>query len=93
MTDKPTEQKESLLTFPCDFTIKVFGLANTDFEAAALTIVRQHVPTFSDTMIVSRPSENGKYLALSITIHAESKAQIDNIYQSFTDSPHIIMAL
>lgn len=89
----PSNPNDTLLTFPCDFTIKVFGLANADFEATALSIVRQQVPSFSDTVLTSRLSENGKYLALSITVHVDSKAQLDSIYQALSKAPNIIMVL
>jgi len=83
----------SLLTFPCDFTIKVFGLGTEEFEAAVLMIVHQHVPNFSDRMIQSHPSKQGKYLALSLTVHVDSKDQLDDIYRALSSSPHVLMAL
>lgn len=88
-----TDQNESLLKFPCDFTIKVFGLASDEFEAAVFGIVHKIIPNLSDRAIHARKSENGKYLALSITVHAESKAQLDSIYQALSSSPLVLMAL
>lgn len=82
-----------MLTFPCDFTIKVFGLAVQEFEAAVLMIVNKHAPNLSGRVIQSRPSENGKYLALSITIHVNSKEQLDDIYRDLSSSPHVLMTL
>lgn len=93
MTDNQVPPGESLLKFPCDFTIKVFGLANDDFEAAALGIIHKHAPNFTDQAFQARPSEGGKYKALSITIHAESKEQLDAIYMELSASPHILMVL
>lgn len=93
MTDKPTPPTESLLTFPCDFTIKVFGLGSDEFEAEVLMLVHKHVPNLSERAIQSRPSENGKYRALSITVHVDSKEQLDNLYRALSSSPHVLMAL
>lgn len=92
MTDKP-DQPQTLLTFPCDFTIKVFGLGSDEFEAAVLMLIHKHVPNLSDRAIQSRPSANGKYRALTITVHVDSKAQLDSIYQDLSSSPHVLMAL
>lgn len=92
MSDKP-KQPETLLKFPCDFTLKVFGLANDEFEAAALGIIHKHAPNLSGRAIESRPSGNGKYLALSITIAVDSKEQLDNIYKELSASPNVIMVL
>lgn len=93
MTDKPTDKPESLLTFPCDFPIKIFGLTDSPFETEALSIIRRYVPDFKDTALSSRPSQNGKYIALSVTVQVDSKAQLDSIYQELSRSPHIIMVL
>lgn len=93
MTDKPKDQPETLLTFPCDFPIKIFGLTDSPFEAEALAIIRRHVPGFTDTTLSSRPSQNGKYIALSVIVHVDSKAQLDSIYEELSKSPLIIMVL
>ena len=83
---------ETLLTFPCDFTIKVFGAASEEFEAAVLQIINQHAPK-TERKIETRLSENGKYKSLSITIHVESKEQLDRIYVDLSASPLVLMAL
>lgn len=93
MTDKKDSSNETLLKFPCDFTIKVFGLGTDEFEAEVLMLVHKYVPNLSDRAIKSRPSENGKYRALSITVHVTSKEQLDNIYCALSSSPHVLMAL
>lgn len=87
------EQNESLLKFPCDFTIKVFGVASDEFEAAVFGIVHKLASNLSDRAIQSRPSESGKYLALSITVHVESKTQLDDIYKALSSSPFVLMVL
>lgn len=92
MTDKSQTPPETLLTFPCDFTIKVFGIDNDQYKPAVLAIINKYTKA-NDANIVARPSENGKYLALSITLHIDSKEQLDNIYRELSSSPQIIMAL
>jgi hypothetical protein len=92
MTKKP-DTEETLLTFPCDFTLKVFGLANDTFEATVLAIIHKHAPNLSGRQIKTRKSENGKYLALSVTIHVDSKLQLDNLYRELSASPYVLMAL
>lgn len=93
MTDTPIPPGESLLKFPCDFTLKVFGLKSDEFEAAVLVIIHKHAPNLSDRAIESRPSQQGKYCALSVTIHVDSKEQLDNIYRELSSSPQVIMVL
>lgn len=84
---------ETLLTFPCDFTIKVFGAASEEFEAAVLQIVNKHVPNSSERVVDSRLSANGKYKSLSLTVHVDSKEQLDKIYLDLSASPQVIMTL
>jgi putative lipoic acid-binding regulatory protein len=88
-----TNPSDSILSFPCDFAIKIFGIHSDEFEIHAINLVRNHTPNLTETAISSRPSKDGKYLALTITVHVESKQQLDNIYQDLTASPHILMAL
>jgi uncharacterized protein len=93
MSETKTPNKKTLLTFPCDFTIKVFGLANDNFETTVLLIIQKYIPHLTGHTVTSRTSENGKYLALSITISAESQEQLDNIYRDLSSSPAVLMAI
>lgn len=87
------EQTEPAHQFPCDFMIKIFGVASDQFEIEALTIIRKYTPHLRETAIRSRSSRDGKYLALSITITADNQEQLDNIYRDLSTNPHVLMAL
>jgi putative lipoic acid-binding regulatory protein len=91
MTQKTEPQ--SPLQFPCEFMIKVFGHASDQFELEVLTIIRKHVQDLRENALSVRPSKDGKYLALTIKINAESKDQLDDIYRDLSRNPHILMAL
>lgn len=90
MTD---EQKTSLLKFPCDFPIKVVGKASDNFEVEVFKIFHQYCPDLPEGSLKQRASNQGKYLALTVTIHAQSQEQLDNIYQALSQCPEVIMAL
>lgn len=75
---------ESLIEFPCDFPIKIMGDNSAEFEAEILRIVRQHVPDLGETAIRQRQSGQGNYLAITVTIRAESRTQLDNLYRALT---------
>lgn len=92
MSDNETNPP-TLLTFPCDFTIKVFGKNEDGFETNVLELVKKHIENTADIKIQSRPSENGKYTALNVSVHVDSKEQLDNIYRELSGSPLIIMTL
>ncbi len=89
----PLDEKKGGLTFPCEFVIKVFGLASDEFKNNILTLVRKHQPNLSEDAIQNRPSKDGKYVALSITVYVASQEQLDTIYRELSTNPHVLMAL
>jgi putative lipoic acid-binding regulatory protein len=86
-------KQETLLEFPCEFPIKAMGLADDDFEALVLSLVRKHAPNLSEAAVRSRDSKGGKYLSVTVTVTATSKEQLDNIYLELTASERVMMAL
>lgn len=88
-----TTEPESLLVFPCEFPIKAMGKASATFEAQIISIMRRHVPDLDETTITCRPSQGGNYLAITVTIQATSRAQLDAIYQDLTACKDVLMAL
>lgn len=88
-----TPPSETLLEFPCEFPIKAFGHAGPDLATHVLEIVRRHAPATDESCVSFRSSSSGKYDAVTVTIQAHSKAQLDSIYQDLTDSSVVIMAL
>ena len=88
-----TDKKDSALTFPCDFPIKIFGVATDQFVPSVLTIIHKHSPNLHESAIVSRPSKDGKYLALTITVTVENQKELDAIYHELTASSFVLMAL
>ena len=75
---------ETLLEFPCDFPIKIMGYNSAEFEATVIGIVRQHVPDLGEGAIRQKQSSKGNYLSLTVTIRAESKAQLDDLYRALS---------
>ncbi|MBK6659511.1 MAG: DUF493 domain-containing protein [Proteobacteria bacterium] len=84
---------DSLLEFPCQFPIKIMGLAAHDFDALVLEIVRRHVTDLDDSAVRARPSREGKYRALTITIEARSQTHLDAIYTELSTHERILMVL
>ena len=84
---------ESPLQFPCTFPIKALGKTTPELDILIVEIIRSHVKDISEGAIKTRPSKNGNYLSVTITITATSQEQLDAIYQDLTDCPAVIMAL
>ncbi len=81
------------LTFPCEFTFKIIGLANDLFESEVLQMFAQHFPQMGEGAISSKLSKNDKYLALSITVLATSQVELDTIYQVLSRHPLVLFVL
>ena len=82
---------ESLLKFPTDLPVKVFGRNDAEFRAAVVAIVERH---YGEAYTLAElPSKQGAYVSLTITVRAESRAQIDAVYRDFVANERILMAL
>lgn len=91
--DLTLKDGETLLEFPCDFPIKAMGLACDEFEIAVIEIINRHVEYLAEDALKMKPSKTGKYTAITITITASSKQQLDAIYIDLTACEHVSIAL
>jgi len=82
-----------LFEFPCEFPIKVMGRDSESFRSLTLAIVERHAGPLAAGSISERQSSKGRFLALTYTIRAQSRAQLDRIYQELTDSGVVLVSL
>ena len=87
------ENDAPLLAFPCDFPIKIMGKTTAGFAQAVTEVVRRHAPDFDPATLGMRPSREGKYLSLTCVIRANSREQLDGLYQELCDHPMVTMVL
>ena len=85
MVENITE--ENLLEFPCDFPIKVMGETSDAFAATMVEVIKAIDPTFDASKVDMRASTGGRFISLTCTVHATSRAQLDNIYRALTSHP------
>ncbi|HEX5125166.1 MAG TPA: DUF493 domain-containing protein [Rhodocyclaceae bacterium] len=83
----------TLLEFPCNFPIKIMGKREDDFAQTILAIVLRHAPDFDAAQMEMRPSSKGNYLALTCTVRATSKPQLDGLYRELSAHPMVKMVL
>lgn len=83
------QAKETLLEFPCRFPVKVMGARHDDFAQTIHDITLRHAPDFVAADLDMRVSKNGNYLAVTVTITAVSKAQLDALYMELTGHPMV----
>ena len=87
------ESEDTLMEFPCEFSVKAMGLATPGFDALIFGIVSRHAPNLSEGAVTTRSSKGGKYLSVSVTFEATGKPQLDAIYQALTDHDQVLMSL
>jgi len=88
-----SKAKESLIEYPCDFPLKVFGIAQQGFAQAVAEAVQQHAPDFDAATIEMRASSSAKYLSLTCTVRVTSREQLDDLYRTLSAHPMVKMVL
>lgn len=92
-SDGGPEPGESPLVFPTDFPIKIMGMNQLEFEPLMIAIVQGHAPDLDVGTVEVRQSRGGKYLSLTVTVRAQSRAQLDAIYLELTRHPLVKVVL
>lgn len=85
--------EESLIEYPCDFPLKIFGLTQPDFAQTIALLVQQYAPDFDPASMEMRSSSGARYLSLTCTVRATSRVQLDSIYRALTSHPMVKMVL
>jgi putative lipoic acid-binding regulatory protein len=91
--NEPKELKHSLVEYPSDFPLKIFGQQQAGFAQAVLEVVTKHDPGFAAASMEMRASKNARYVSLTCTICATSREQLDAVYQELCDHPMVVMVL
>jgi putative lipoic acid-binding regulatory protein len=79
--------------FPAEFPIKVMGRQDSGLRAATREIIERHAGPLSDDRIRVRTSGDGNFVALTYTIVATGRDQLDAIYRELTACKLVLMAL
>jgi len=82
---------EKLLTFPCDFPLKVVGKKSEDFRETVLEIISLHIE--GTHPVTERPSKDNNFIALTVLLRVDSQEQLDNIYRALSSHELVLMVL
>jgi len=69
------------------------GRAEASLAQAVLAVVVRHDPGFDGATMEMRASSGGKYVSLTCTVTATSKAQLDALYRELTSHPLVKVVL
>lgn len=84
---------DSLLTFPCEFPIKVFGKSNAALDEVVAQIAREHCGDLLENAISQRASKQGNYNAVTLNIYVKNREQLDSLYLALNSHPQVKMVL
>ncbi len=85
--------RESLIDYPSDFPIKIMGVMQEQFAQTMVEVVQKHDPEFHAGKMEMRPSSKGNYLALTVTVRATSREQLDNLYRELSSHAMVKVVL
>ncbi len=86
-------KQETFIEFPCDFPIKIIGNNIDTFIENVIVIVQSHFPNFDPESVTINASKSQKYSSVTITVKAESKAQLDALYHELHAYKQVVMLL
>ncbi len=85
--------EESLIEYPSQFPIKVMGGNVDGFTETVLEIARRFDPLLDASLVEIRPSTGNKYLGITVTVTATSRAQLDDLYRALSSHPLVKVVL
>jgi putative lipoic acid-binding regulatory protein len=83
----------ALQEFPSEFPIKVMGRQGSELRTLTQAIIERHAGPIADASVKTRTSADGNFLALTYTVRATSREQLDAIYRELTACKTVLMAL
>lgn len=87
------DAEQSALEFPCDFPIKMMGHDRDAFYDAARGVIEAHAGRIPDAAVRTAASRNGRFVSMTVTIRAQSRQQLDAIYEDLSAHEEILVAL
>jgi len=84
---------ENLIQFPCAYPLKVMGKNSNQFHAVVSSIIERHVAEGECVAYRSKSSSGGNYISITATFSAQSREQLEAIYQDLNRHELVLMAL
>ena len=92
-TTDMSEPEAPKIIFPCDYPIKVMGIAGGALHSVVKEVMIKHAPGFDEARITIRDSAQGNYQSVTVTITATGPDQLQAIFTDLKISQHVKMVL
>ena len=83
----------NLLTFPCDYPIKVMLRAGEELRERVDAILARHADAAVIDTASERPSAQGNFVGVTYTIRARDAEHIAALFADLKDIPGVLMVL
>ncbi len=87
MTDRP------VITYPCDYPIKVVGDVRPNFHEEVFDVVLRHDPSMTTERVSQKTSRKGNFVSISFMLVAHSQEQIEALFADLKDIESIRLVL
>ncbi len=81
------------LEFPCAYPVKVMVRSGSAARAEVLSVVAAHAHYSRADDVRTRASRNGRFESITITVQAQSREQLERLYQALGDLNVVKMLL
>lgn len=88
-----TNPEQPVITFPCDYPIKVIGDMTPDFKDFVTRVAQRHDPQLSEASVSVNSSRNGRFLSVRLIIRATGESQISALFTELKESGRVRMVL
>ena len=86
-------QQPPTIEFPCEYPIKVIGIASTEFRQSVVRILKSFDERLSDQAIAVQSSAKGNYESIKVTLTATSESMLVNLFAELKTLPDLKMVL
>ena len=84
---------ETLITFPCDYPIKVVGDVRPNFHEEVFDVVAKHDPTLTRDRVSEKTSRKGNYVSITFILLAKSESQLKSLFEDLKEIESVRLVL
>lgn len=84
---------EEVFSFPCEISLKAIGKDEGDYRQFVIDTVRKYIPDLELARIHTKLSSDNHFLSVTVPLIAQSREQLDEIYNHLTFDPRTKMLL
>ena len=93
MQIRDIDREPPKIEFPCDYPIKVMGVARRGFQKDVLEIIHRHASPVPAEQVTRRDSAQGNYVSVTVVIRATGEKQLQEIFRELMNHKSVKIVL